>query len=111
MVRQAEVKIGCLKRRISDAIYHYLFADALQTQWGQVGRWGRLRRSARPTQPRWSTLRSSHKLDPTERVVTPRLAPLDNREVPFGAVWRGYRSGQARQYAAHDLRAGARSVA
>ena len=46
---------------------------------------GRLRRSARPTQPRRSTLRSSHNPDPTERVIPPHPSHLDNREVPLCA--------------------------
>ena len=50
----------CLKRRISDAIYDQHITDAAQAGEAGPGRadGGRLRRSARPTQPRRSALRS-----------------------------------------------------
>jgi transposase len=72
--------IRCLKRRISDAIYRQLLADAEQAAGtGREGTAGRLKNPARSTCPRTSTLRISHFPDPRQ----PRYAePVDNRREP-----------------------------
>lgn len=63
----------CLKRRISDAIYRQLFADARAKKGtarrtrAREGTAGRLKNPARLTFPRTSTLRISHFPDPRNR--------------------------------------------
>ena len=61
----------CLKRRISDAVYRQLLADARAAQTagatGPGGHCGRLKNPARSTCPRTSTLRISHFPDPHDR--------------------------------------------
>ena len=58
----------CLKRRISDAIYRQLVADAQRgADAGREGTAGRLKNPARSTCPRTSTLRISHFPDPRNR--------------------------------------------
>ena len=62
--------IRCLKRRISDAIYRQLLADAQPERQTlarvREGTAGRLKNPARSTCPRSSTLRISHFPDPLE---------------------------------------------
>ena len=77
--------IRCLKRRISDAIYRQLLADANGPPAAKTlarareGTAGRLFNPARSTCPRTSTLRISHFPDPRRR----RYAePVDNRREP-----------------------------
>ena len=65
----------CLKRRISDAIYRQLVADAQRSRQvrAREGTAGRLKNPARSTCPRTSTLRISHFPDPhTRRYAAPR---------------------------------------
>ena len=63
----------CLKRRISDAVYRQLIADAsanedATTRWtGPGGHCGATLNPARSTCPRTSTLRISHFPDPQHR--------------------------------------------
>jgi transposase len=58
----------CLKRRISDAIYRQLIADAqVGEEAGREGTAGRLKNPAPSTFPRTSTLRISHFPDPQAR--------------------------------------------
>ena len=66
----------CLKRRISDAVYRQLLADAQRAQHLELteavkrareGTAGRLKNPARSTCPRTSTLRISHFPDPHNR--------------------------------------------
>ena len=69
----------CLKRRISDAVYRQLIADAA-TGWGRLARAregtaGRLKNPARSTCPRTSTLRISHFPDPRQPTLPPRPPP------------------------------------
>ena len=84
--------IRCLKRRISDAIYRQLLADAQATvARAREGTAGRLKNPARSTYPRSSTLRISHFPDPQNRRYAqprrpgrpklPRTSqrPVDNR--------------------------------
>ena len=68
--------LRCLKRRISDALYRQLVADAERATWpprlskparAREGTAGRLKNPARPTCPRTSTLRISHFPDPRNR--------------------------------------------
>ena len=66
----------CLKRRISDAIYRQLLADATSPRLraprrAREGTAGRLQNPARPTHPRTSTLRISHFPDPHPRRYRP----------------------------------------
>jgi len=65
--------LRCLKRRISDALYRQLVADAQRAatanspdtvEAAREGTAGRLKNPARPTCPRTSTLRISHFPDP-----------------------------------------------
>ena len=70
----------CLKRRISDAIYRQLVADAAAAAdrtltRAREGTAGRLKNPARSTCPRTSTLRISHFPDPR----TPTLRPHRHR--------------------------------
>ena len=89
----------CLKRRISDAVYRQLVADArarqhqrsrAQLKRAREGTAGRLKNPARSTCPRTSTLRISHFPDPHNRRynrpdrpgrATPS-PPVDNRGEP-----------------------------
>ena len=74
--------LRCLKRRISDAVYRQLVADAQRAdlthsteaaETGPGGHSGRLKNPARSTFPRTSTLRISHFPDPpTRRYNRPR---------------------------------------
>ena len=68
--------IRCLKRRISDAIYKQLVADAICEPEARVreGTAGRLKNPARSTCPRTSTLRISHSRTRTPD-ATPHHAP------------------------------------
>ncbi len=77
--------LRCLKRRISDAVYRQLLADAEGAQIGHApelswsarareGTAGRLKNPARSTCPRTSTLRISHFPDPRTRRYN-RLSP------------------------------------
>ena len=62
----------CLKRRISDAIYRQLVADAQRlTGTGPESTAGRLRQSSAVDLPRTSTLRISHFLDSHPRRYRP----------------------------------------
>ena len=77
----------CLKRRISDAVYRQLVADATRRDHTQSrlarareGTAGRLKNPARPTCPRTSTLRISHFPDPR----TPTLQPSPRSRKPAG---------------------------
>ena len=89
----------CLKRRISDAIYRQLLADAdepharREPKRAREGTAGRLKNPARSTCPRTSTLRISHFPDPRNRRYNrprPRKTteqnalrpPVDNRGEP-----------------------------
>jgi len=93
----------CLKRRISDAIYRQLVADAqlaagTDLGTGPGGHWGRLKNPARSTCPRTSTLRISHFPDPRNRRYNrrgpsgrtspgrPRRRQVDNRGEPKRAT-------------------------
>ena len=88
--------IRCLKRRISDAIYRQLLADAARAKVrAREGNAGRLLIPARSTRTRSSTLRISHFPDPQTRryarqrrpgrptTTTPSLRPVDNRREPI----------------------------
>jgi hypothetical protein len=90
----------CLKRRISDAVYRQLLADARAhgsaepDERVREGTAGRLKNPARSTCPRTSTLRISHFPDPRNRRYNPPRVPgkpstlnplhqrLDNRGEP-----------------------------
>ena len=95
--------LRCLKRRISDALYRQLVADAQRAQLAtppnlsrrvREGTAGRLKNPARSTCPRTSTLRISHFPDPHRRryaVPSPHGStsprdilnrPVDNRREP-----------------------------
>jgi transposase len=95
----------CLKRRISDALYRQLVADARAptesrpkptSRLAREGTAGRLRHPARPAHTRTPALRISHFPDPRTRryprpprrgrphPAEPSKPPLDNRGVPEG---------------------------
>ena len=91
--------IRCLKRRISDAIYRQLLADAQRAAEqtlarAREGTAGRLKNPARSTCPRTSTLRISHFPDPQNRryarhrrpgrpaATATSQRPVDNRREP-----------------------------
>ena len=87
--------IRCLKRRISDALFRQLLADAQRTAGtGREGTAGRLKNPARPAHTRAPTLRISHFPDPHNRryaqdhrlgrptTTQTSKRPVDNRRVP-----------------------------
>ena len=97
--------LRCLKRRISDALYRQLVADAerarlrrprlSQPARAREGTAGRLKNPARSTCPRTSTLRISHFPDPQNPTLQPppartedlpakdrRRPPVDNKGEP-----------------------------
>ena len=93
----------CLKRRISDAVYRQLVADAHRADQPsearvREGTAGRLFNPARSTFPRISTLRISHFPDPRQRrynparpaerspEITSTPLPLDDRGEPEGCT-------------------------
>ena len=96
--------LRCLKRRISDALYRQLVADAQRAQLAtppnlsrrvREGTAGRLKNPARSTCPRTSTLRISHFPDPRDRRYNrpglrgspparrPCASPVDNKGEPI----------------------------
>ena len=93
--------IRCLKRRISDAIYRQLVADAEQSLSRQVrvreGTAGRHSHPARSTSTRSSTLRISHFPDPrNQRYARTQMTgrarckrPVDDRGEPEGRRFSG----------------------
>ena len=91
----------CLKRRISDAIYRQLLADAHPRQQARTreGTAGRLKNPARSTCPRTSTLRISHFPDPQTRRYAPSQQIERALEIQFQLVVDNRREPERRNHA------------